>query len=195
MFTGALHYMGRTHAMVKVSDNLDHSKDTLVPFIYSFLSKLPKAVKVVRLWTDGPTSQFKNKFVADVMILFQKLFNIKIFWNFFPTAHGKGCVDGIGAVVKSKVRRLVKARKFIVDNAKEFVGAFNSEKSSIDVEEMSASDIQLISDRLNLAQIFSKSPAVKNITKFHQMQIVNNSVKGFLTSKEGYATSESRPKQ
>lgn len=188
LFTGALHYIGRTHAMVKVSDEMDHSKHALVPYIYSILKKIPKAIKVVRLWSDGPTSQFKNKFVADVMLLFERLFSIKIYWNFFPTAHGKGCIDGIGAVVKSKVRRLVATRKKIVNNAKDFVEAFNSEKSSIEVVEMSPSDIESISNSLDLNQIFMKAPTVKNITKFHQMQVVDNAVKGFFTSKEGYAT-------
>lgn len=173
--------------MVKVSDEMDHSKDSLVPYIYSILAKIPKAIKVVRLWSDGPTSQFKNKFVANIIQLFEKHFSIKIYWNFFPTAHGKGCIDGIGAVVKSKVRRLVQTRKTIVNNAKDFVSAFNSEKSSIEVVEMTPSDIKSISHSLNLEQIFMKAPAVKNITKFHQIQSVDNAVKGFLTSKEGYA--------
>lgn len=124
------------------------------------------------------------------MILFEKKFSVKIFWNFFPTAHGKGCIDGIGAVVKSKVRRLVKTRKMVVNNAKQFAAAFNSEKSSIEVVEMNASDIKSISDSLHLQQVFAKSPAVKNITKFHQMQVVDSVVKGFLTSKEGYASSK-----
>lgn len=187
MFTVAIHYRGRLQSRVIASDNTDHSKDTLVPYLYTILSRLPKAVKIVRLWSDGPNSQFKNKYIAAVIGLFEKMFKIKLIWNYFPTAHGKGCIDGLGAVVKSKVKRLVKLRRKIVNNAKQFVEAFNSEKSSVETMEVTTEEIQKIYAKLKLEDVFQGAPAVKNISKCHQLQSVNNIVTGFLTSKDGYA--------
>ncbi len=110
------------------SDNTDHSKNTIVAYLYTLLLRLPKTMKVVKIWSDGPVSQFKNKFVAAAIVLFEKLFPFKVVWNHFATAHGKTAVDGIGAVAKKKVRRLVLSRKVIVNNAKDFVTPFNTDQ-------------------------------------------------------------------
>lgn len=40
--------------------------------------------------------------------------------EFFATSHGKGAVDGVGAVVKRKVWQLVKAQNLILKNARDF---------------------------------------------------------------------------
>lgn len=118
---------------VYASDNTDHSKWTVVAFLYKLFLKLPKTVKRLKIWSDGPSSQFKNQFIGAAILLFEKLFPVKITWNFFATSHGKGCVDGLGAATKHRVRRMVLARTAIVNCASDFVSAFNMENSSIDV--------------------------------------------------------------
>lgn len=71
----------------------------------------------------------------------EKLFGIKIIWNYFATAHGKVCVFGLRAVVKKKVRLLVNARNVVVNDAADFVRAFNLSKSFIKVIEMTIDDM------------------------------------------------------
>lgn len=109
---------------------------------------MPQAVNVVKIWSDGPSSQFKNKFIAAVTPIFEKKFKKKIFWNFFATAHGKGCVDGIGATVKKRVKRLILSRKVIVNCAKDFIVAFNAkgEDSKIKLVELTSEEILKIND-------------------------------------------------
>lgn len=147
---------------------------------------LPKTIKLIKIWSDGPNSQFKNKFIAAIILLFQNKFGIKIVWNYFATAHGKGIVDGLGAVIKKKVRRLVMARERIVNCASDFVNSFNSEASLIDLIEMSKEDIDKINNELKLVDVFRSAPAIKNISKLHQLQVDDNKIIGFCTSEEGY---------
>lgn len=111
---------------------------------------------------------------------------MKIIWNFFATAHGKSCIDGIGAAVKSKVKGLILSREAIVNNTKDFVSAFNSKKSKIGLVELTDIDIDKINAHLNLSALFATAPTIREISKFHQMQSCNKRVKGFLTSEDGY---------
>lgn len=76
-----------------VSENTDHSKDTIVAYLYKIFLQIPEAIEIVRIWSGGPTNQFKNKFMAAVIKLFETKFRKKIIWNYFATAHGKGCID------------------------------------------------------------------------------------------------------
>lgn len=175
---------------VIVSDNTDHSKNTIVAYLYTLFLRIPKNVKVVKIWSDGPVSQFKNKFIAAVIVLFEKLFPFKVVWNYFATAHGKGAVDGIGAVAKKKVRRLMMSRKAIVNNAKDFVVAFNMEKSPIKVMEMTHESIDKINKKLSLEDEFDKAPSIAAITSCHQLQVIDNKIVAFVTSADGYELSK-----
>ena len=67
LFTVATWHTGEIHSSCFVSDNLTHSKETLVAYIDRALEDLPSSVKIVSLWSDGPRSQFKNKYVAAAM--------------------------------------------------------------------------------------------------------------------------------
>lgn len=126
--------------------------------------------------------------MAALLKFFEKLFKIKIVWNFFAAGHGKGCVDGIGAVVKNKVRRLINSRKAIVYNSHDFVKAFNAEESTIKVIDMPKIAADKIRSELKLNEIFDNAKDVKGIFSFHQLQVVNDKIVGFETSQDGYVS-------
>ena len=65
------------------------------------------SVKTVHIWSDGPSSQFKNQYVAAALPWLQAETNIQVDWNFFATSHGKGAVDGIGGTIKRLAGRCV----------------------------------------------------------------------------------------
>lgn len=155
-------------------------------YLYKIFLTFPPTLKVLKIWSDGPSSQFKNKYIAAIILYFEQKFKIKIFWNFFATAHGKASVDGLGAVVKKKVKELVLSQERIVYNADDFVDAFRSSESKVDVFALSPKEIEEINIELNLSDLTSKAPAIRGISECHQLQVVNNSVKGFIISKEGY---------
>lgn len=149
---------------------------------------LPKTIKIVRIWSDGPNNQFKNRFMASAIKIFEAKFRKKIIWNYHASNHGKSVVDGIGATAKSKIKRMVKSRKSVVNCAKEFADSFNAEPSKVEIIEMTRADITKINNMMKLDNMVQTAPNVKDIFKCHQLQCVNNNIKGFLFSKDGYAS-------
>lgn len=125
LFSVVMYHGKSTVKKVMVSNSIDHTKTTIGAYLYMLLSSIPETVEVVKLWSDGPVTQFKNKFKAALIMKFEEMFRFKIVWNFFASAHGKGAVDGIGAVAKNKVRRMVTTRKAIVNCASDLIVAFH----------------------------------------------------------------------
>ena len=80
----------------------------------------PQGIKYLSIWSDGPSSQFKNRCIGVLLIWMAKNFSLSIDWNYFATSHGKGPVDGIGGNVKRFAEKIVRPRNFIVSNAQEF---------------------------------------------------------------------------
>lgn len=124
--------------------------------------------------------------MAAVILLFEQKFKVKIFWNFFATAHGKACVDGIGATVKKKVRSMILSKEKIVYQTSDFVDAFKSKKSKVDLFGMSDEEIDKINIKLNLNKVFAEASTIRGISECHQLQVVDSRTKGFAMSTEGY---------
>lgn len=171
-----------------MSDVLDHSKPTIFAYLNKVFSKIPKTIKVIRIWSDGPSNQFKNKYMAAALKILETKFSKKIIWNYHATAHGKACIDGVGAVAKKKVKRLIRTRKAIVNCAKDFVLAFKTEPSKVELFEMSSTDINKINTTMKFDDVVNTAQSVKDIFKCHQLQCINKNVQGFLFSKDGYSS-------
>lgn len=124
--------------------------------------------------------------MAALISHFEQKFGIKIVWNYFATSHGKGCVDGLGAQVKQIVRKHIKARDIVVNNATDFVRAFNMTPSKIAIEEMTDNEIEKINTDLQTERLFTNAKTIRNISNAHQIQVVNGKVTIFNTSKQGY---------
>ena len=72
LFTAALWYSGILHPYTLVSDNTDHSKDTIIAYIDRLLEELPPTTKTINIWSDGPSSQFKNRYIAECIQSLEK---------------------------------------------------------------------------------------------------------------------------
>ena len=182
LLTSSLWYDGTQHPIILASDNNDHSKETIIPYLSSLLKSLPPHIKTISIWSDGPSSQFKNSFIAKAIILLQKIHNMEIRWNYFATSHGKGPVDGIGGAVKRKVFNEVKKRKHIVKDAASFVAA--AEGSSVQVVEMKSSDIDDISSSLKLAEVFNETATIPGISDAHCIRIIDGRIVIFNFTKD-----------
>ena len=101
---------GNLNSRVTVSDNLTHTKDTVVAYSDAVLDTVP-ASKTVCIWSDRPASQFKNRLIAAAIPVFKAKHQLTFKWNFFATSHGKGLVNGIGGSVKRDVWMQVKDEK------------------------------------------------------------------------------------
>lgn len=125
IFTAAIWTSGGINSYSVVADDPDHSKRTIVPYVDRLFEELPKGIKTVHIWSDGPTSQFKNKFIATALLVLQRKHKMTIYWNFFAAFHGKGPTDGTGGALKRQVWTAVKTRQNIVCNASDFSEAVN----------------------------------------------------------------------
>lgn len=78
LFTSGLKYSSTQLLNVISTDNTDHSKDTVVAYECKMLQNVPKNNKAVKIWSDGPRQQFKNKYVGSMIKPLEKLFGFKI---------------------------------------------------------------------------------------------------------------------
>ena len=83
--TSSLWYDGTQHPIILASDNNEHSKDTIIPYLSFLLKSLPPHIKTISIRTDALPSQFKNSFITTAIILQQKTNNMEIRWKYFHT--------------------------------------------------------------------------------------------------------------
>ncbi|ESO89794.1 hypothetical protein LOTGIDRAFT_164827 [Lottia gigantea] len=99
-----------TKSMVIISDYLEHEKYAVYTFmthIFKYLKSNFPDVLHVNIFSDGPSSQFKQKYLFSNLEVWSEKYSFNIFWHFLATSHGKGVVDGIGGSVKRSVWRRV----------------------------------------------------------------------------------------
>ena len=77
----------------------------------------------VHFWTDGATKHFKNRFVMCYLSRFREIYGAPSTWNFNESYHGKGAMDGIGAVLKHTIYMCILRGQEVVSNAREFFEA------------------------------------------------------------------------
>lgn len=107
-----------------VSDNNAHDAVAiwahLVPILSMINNECPQ-VKVLHFFSDGPTSQYRNKTNFFLMCKICSNYDFEISsWNFWEPGHGKGPADGIGGLVKRTCDRAV-AMGHDVTSAAEFI--------------------------------------------------------------------------
>ena len=149
---------------VVLSDSNKHDKISALKYICLILDRVDMNDDETELviWSDGPCSQFKNRFVAKSLSLLAERYGLKkVEWAFFATAHGKGPVDGLGGSAKRLVRRAVMRESVQVRNAKEFASAAEAEIRKV---EFLVPEDNFFPEFLN--KLDSASP-IKEITKCH----------------------------
>ena len=111
-------------SLLYATDCSDKSKNSVI----TFMMKIAESLKgsdigdSFILYTDGPSSEFKNKYSLKIMSEIAKILQCEIRWQYFATSHGKGVVDGIGGAAKSAVRRRVLSKSGpVVQCASDFV--------------------------------------------------------------------------
>ncbi|CAH2086564.1 unnamed protein product [Euphydryas editha] len=109
----------RSYAII--SEDLSHNKVCVWVFIKMIIKELTtyKKIKVVHIFSDGCAAQFKSRYNLYNICTAPEDFGVDITWSFFPTSHGKGAVDGIGAVVKRTLWISVKAREIILNTPRD----------------------------------------------------------------------------
>ena len=107
LFTYALTHKCSTDTMLSCSDYTakdKYSNRTFVEYLYEHVIQKDESVSDEIIWSDSPSSEFKNKYMVHLLQRLSSRFKKKFIWKFIATSHGKGVIDGIGSDVKSLVR-------------------------------------------------------------------------------------------
>lgn len=175
LYTSVSWFRDEIISHVVVSDYMHHNKTSAVIFTGEVLAKLPHDVTEVKIWTNGPASQFKNKYVMTAMKeLSHNCRDVKLIWNFFATSHGKGPVDGVGGTLKRIAANKVRSRQCIINGMTDFVAAVKD--SSITVTSMTAEQVVQRERDLLLEDIFKEAKAIKGISDFHCFEWQNEQI-------------------
>ena len=81
LLTAAIWFHAKLHPTALVSDNLDHSKETIIPYMNIIFEMLPDLVQMVSIWSNGPSSQFKKRFMVAAVPLLERKFKKGIVQN------------------------------------------------------------------------------------------------------------------
>lgn len=143
---------------VFVSHILHHN----ATMVYAIVNKMMENIKqnvpdteYVHFWTDSPTSQYRNKYIFNLICQFQERFNMKASWQYFESGHGKSACDGIGGITKRNADNEVKRGKSIIQDANDFFAWAVQSDSEISYEfiteenfKSSKEDIDRVSENL-----------------------------------------------
>ena len=167
VFTAALWQNKECKSAVVISDDLNHCKESVLVFVETLLTNLLQDdIKVVHIWSDGPSSQFKNRFVAAALPWLEKQCKVKIDWNFFAASHGKGPVDVSGGTIKRMASTEIIKRRAIINDAKSFLGRVKN-LSKINVSFKTAREVQNRVGIPELADAISCAPSLPGIYSAH----------------------------
>ena len=160
-----------------VSDEMMHDKKAVAVFMFhvvdQFIKKRHQNVKQVYVFSDGPSSQFKNKYIAHFLHTLNKI--VPIQWNYFATSHGKGVVDGIVGTLKRLVSKAVMTGKSpVVADTQSFYRVASSLTSSVTVSIVSQKEITDTLDLLSLEKCFSEALPLRGISKMHYTEPRND---------------------
>ena len=170
LFTCVTWFRGKTQPVV-VSDNLKHDKTAVIIFTDQILSLKPTDAKIVNIWSDGLSSQFKNRFVFKALDFLTGKHDI-INWNFFATSHA---VDGVGAALKCRAWEKTKNRLCIINDLEGFITAVSDLKNVI-IFKITNTELEERSTYFNLSEIFQSAIPVPKISECHALTNLGNNV-------------------
>lgn len=152
-----------------ISPCLDHGSQfvrvvqtKLINHVKTFIPNLKK----VYYWSDGCAAQYKNKYMFYWIAKHIKDFGVSAEYNFFATAHGKGAVDGVGAVVKRLIRleSLTPREGVIVNDSKTAFDFLKTSGSTVEIFYVTEGEVNKIVKP-------QKAIAVAGTRKFHSIKI------------------------
>lgn len=172
IFTCVAWLNGETKSFAIISDKLSHSKYDVHCFITKLVQKLQADngyFENILIFSDGSSCQFKNKFIVRSLPDFLNGFGCKsIEWNYFATSHGKGAVDGVGAVVKRKVWQLTKTNSINLHDALSFFECARDHINGVQLMYISSQQIEEHS-----IPLIEKWKALSNIPGIHKLHSIS----------------------
>ena len=74
-----------------ITDSQDKGKNSVFPFINDLTDYIQfEKGGMLIIYTDGASSEFKNRYIVKLVSMLSKNFQCKVSWKYFATSHGKG---------------------------------------------------------------------------------------------------------
>ncbi|GBN37934.1 hypothetical protein AVEN_109754-1 [Araneus ventricosus] len=153
-----------------VSENLDHGAHAVWAHLKPILEELvpnnvSSKVDSVHFWTDGPSSQYKNRFNFFYLTELLPILCPSIkrsTWNFSAADHGKGPMDGVGGALKRMADTLV-VRGTDITDSDSFLQNLKKTETTVKLYKIENTDIA------NLKEKSKDIPQISNIMQKHQI--------------------------
>uniref|UniRef100_A0A8D9F251 Uncharacterized protein n=1 Tax=Cacopsylla melanoneura TaxID=428564 RepID=A0A8D9F251_9HEMI len=169
IFTCCAWVKDTTRSFALVSDNLNHDKYSVYTHIKKILDDLCvqfPSLETVKIFSDGCAAQFKNKYTLSVLCFLEEDFKLQNGqWLFFATSHGKGCVDGIGGLVKRLVWNEVKSRRSKIGSAEDFVECASKKTDKIKITLVS--NLEIEKNKMKLDKRWADILPIKGLQSKH----------------------------
>ncbi|CAG9787763.1 unnamed protein product [Diatraea saccharalis] len=149
------------------SDSKSHTPEAiwahLQPILIYIQDNYP-AVTCLHIYSDGPSSQYRQKKNFFLFNSVMHHFGLNGTWNYFEASHGKGAADGVGGYIKRLLDRKV-LHGIDINTAQD---AYTHTKDTcIEVYNIEESEIEEITD--NYKEGLNSLIAVPNTMKIHQI--------------------------
>lgn len=187
LHTGMFYCSSFSKGFVTASQSLQHDASAVIAHLFKildhFLVLLPK-VQIIHFKSDGPSAQYKNKFLFFLItqVLTKRYPQIsKISYNYSESGHGKGPADGIGAAVKRIADDSIKYGSDIPDYDT-FLSKVKQGSKSIHISSVQTEDIVAVEKQLpENIKYFVGSRLIYQFTwsKTNPFQVLFNSLSCF----------------
>lgn len=150
---------------VGVTDVTNHSVSTTFAFIKALIPQIKEdypRLQALHFISDSPSSQYRNKYVCNIIARFPALFSLQGSWSWLESGHGKGPCDGVGGSVKSKADNLVKT-KLLITNADEFCNEISKQETKMTLIKIDEDDVEKSKEEISKWT----TPAVKGVSNMH----------------------------
>lgn len=114
----------KLQSIVAVSDLIHHNATA----VHTILKKIIPIIKAdyptlstIHYLSDSPTSQYRNRYIFQILVHHEQEFGIKARWNYLESGHGKGPCDGLGGSVKRSADMAVRQGKCNIQDAADFI--------------------------------------------------------------------------
>lgn len=142
------------------------------------------------IWSDGPSSEFKNQYMNMIIKELSNKHQKPFIWKFSATSHGKGVVDGVGGKIKSSVHKKVMSLgkdRPIVQDSESFARLAKELSQSTTIVHVSNEEVNAYKE----LDPFSNSIPVHGISKMHVMK--SNGKTSYFWTNSSYHKSGSQP--
>ncbi|KAL3862797.1 hypothetical protein ACJMK2_008743 [Sinanodonta woodiana] len=102
----------KLQSIVAISDLINHNATA----VHTILRKK----HTIHYLSDSPTSQYRNRYIFQLIAYHEEEFSIKARLHFLESGHGKGPCDGLGGSVKRSADMAVRQAKCNIQDAADF---------------------------------------------------------------------------